>query len=95
MHANNVYFLVQTYLNLEKKDLSTLMANEWMNAAEGVVESFELDCTLHNVDATEFLLQIMTDREHCKMARGLMDFQDTEVRNKLFKMVADAMTPFR
>ena len=81
--------------NLEKKGLSTLMANEWMNAAEGVFESFELDCTLHNVDATEFLLQIMTDREHCKMARGLMDFQDTEVRNKLFKMVADAMTPFR
>lgn len=80
---------------LEKKELSTLMVYEWLKTSEGVFESFELDCTLHNVDATEFLLQIMTDRDHYKMARGLMDFQDTEVRNKLFKMVADAMTPFR
>ena len=85
----------ELFEKLQKKDLDTLMADEWMKAADGVFESFELDCTLHNVDATDFLLQMMTDREFCKMARGLMDFQDTEIRNKLFKMVADAMTPFR
>ena len=85
----------ENFEKLEKKGLSTLMVDEWMKAAEGVFESFELDCTLHNVDATDFLLQIMTDREFCKMARGLMDFQDSDTRNKLFKVVADAMRPFR
>lgn len=85
----------ELYEKLGKKGLSTLGADEWLKSAEGLFESFELDCTLHNVDATDFLLQIMTDREFCKMARGLMDFQDTETRNKLFKVVANAMSPFR
>lgn len=85
----------ENFEKLQKKDLDTLMVDEWMKAADGVFESFELDCTLHNVDATDFLLDMLTDREYYKMARGLMDFQDTEVRNKLFKVVADAMRPFR
>ena len=85
----------ENFEKLEKKGLSTLMVDEWMKSAEGVFESFELDCTLHNVDATDFLLQMMADREFCKMARGLMDFQDSDTRNKLFKVVADAMRPFR
>ena len=85
----------ENYEKLYKKGLSTLMVDEWLNSAEGVFESFELDCTLHNVDATDFLIEIMTDMEFCKMARGLMDFQDSETRNKLFKVVADAMTEFR
>ena len=85
----------ENYEKLEKKGLSTLMVDEWLKSAEGVFESFELDCTLHNVDATDFLIEIMTDREFCKMARGLMDFQDSETRNKLFKVVADTMTEFR
>lgn len=83
------------YEKLEKKGLSTLMVDEWLKAADGVFESFELDCTLHNVDATDFLLQMMADREFYKMARELMDFQDSDTRNKLFKVVADAMRPFR
>ena len=81
--------------NLKKKGIDMLAVQGWLEAAEGVFESFELDCTLHNLDATDFLLNIMTDGEFHKMARGLMDFQDTETRNKLFKVVADAMTPFR
>ena len=85
----------ELYEKLKKKDLDTLMVDEWMKTAEGVFESFELDCTLHNVDATDFLLQMMTDREFCKMSRGLMDFQDSDTRNRLFKVVADAMRPFR
>ena len=85
----------ELYEKLEKKGLSTLMADEWLKSAEGVFESFELDCTLHNVDATDFLIEIMTSGEYCKMARGLMDFQDSETRNKLFKVVADTMTEFR
>jgi hypothetical protein len=85
----------ELYEKLDKKELSTILVDEWLKSAEGLFESFELDCTLHNVDATDFLLQIMTDREFCKMARGLMDFQDSETRNKLFKVVSDAMRPFR
>ena len=85
----------ENYEKLDKKGLSTLMVDEWLKSAEGVFESFELDCTLHNVDATDFLIEIMTDREFCKMARGLMEFQDSETRNKLFKVVADTMTEFR
>ena len=85
----------ENFEKLQKKDLDTLMVDEWLKTAEGVFESFELDCTLHNVDATDFLLDIMTDREYCKMARGLMDFQDSDTGNKLFKVVADAMRPFR
>lgn len=85
----------ENFEKLDKMGLSTLCVEEWAKAAEGVFESFELDCTLHNVDATDYLLQLMTDREFCKMARGLMDFQDTETKNKLFKVVANAMTPFR
>ena len=80
---------------LTKKGLDTLMTEEWLKAAEGVFESFELDCTLHNVDATDFLLIIMTDKRFSKMARGLMEFQDSDTRNRLFKAVANAMTPFR
>jgi hypothetical protein len=49
----------ENFEKLQKKDLDTLMVDEWMKTAEGVFESFELDCTLHNVDATDFLLDIM------------------------------------
>ena len=85
----------ELYEKLDKKELSTLKVDEWLKTAEGVFESFELDCTLHNVDATDFLLQIMIDKGNYKMARGLMEFQDSETRNKLFKVISDAMTPFR
>lgn len=85
----------ENFKKLDKMGLSTLCVEEWAKAAEGVFESFELDCTLHNVDATDYLLQLMTDREFCKMARGLMEFQDSDTRNGLFKVVANAMTPFR
>ena len=80
---------------LKQKDVTPAQVDEWMRAAEGVFESFELDCTLHNVDATDFLLEMMTDKDLCKMTRGLMDFQDDETRSRLYKVVADAMTEFR
>ena len=85
----------ENFEKLDKKELAPMCIEEWMKAAEGVFESFELDCTLHNVDATDYLLQMMTDREFCKMARGLMEFQDSDTRNRLFKVVADAMREFR
>jgi hypothetical protein len=85
----------ENFKKLDKMGLAPMCIEEWAKAAEGVFESFELDCTLHNVDATDYLLQLMTDREFCKMARGLMEFQDSDTRNRLFKVVANAMTPFR
>lgn len=85
----------ENFKKLEKMGLSTLDVEEWAKAADGVFESFELDCTLHNVDATDYLIQLMTDKEFCKMVRGLMEFQDSETRDRLFKVVADTMTEFR
>lgn len=82
---------------LKKKGLSFVDIGNWLNSSENVFEAFELDCTLHNVDATDFLLHLLTfhHRPKYNMVRGLMDFQDTETKNKLFKVVGKAMTPFR
>lgn len=67
----------------------------WLSTSEGLFESFELDCTLHSMDASNFVLFLLTRNGSEKMARGLMDFQDMDVRNKLFKLVGDALRPFR
>ena len=79
---------------LSDKGLTFEEIDKWMVAAENVFESFELDCTLHNIDATDFVLRLIWE-EHYMMVKGLMDFQDTETKNRLFKVIGGAMTPFR
>ena len=68
---------------------------EWLDNANGVFESFELDCTLHNINASDFLPVIITSEKYHKMAEALVDFQDDETRNKLFKTLAENMISFK
>lgn len=80
---------------LKKEGLGQSNLIEWLDNANGVFESFELDCTLHNLDATDFLPVILTSRPYYKMAEALVDFQDDETRSKLFKTLAENMISFK
>lgn len=80
---------------LSKKEISTTSLMEWLNNSEGLFESFELDCTLHNLDATMFWPILMINYPDIHMAEGMMDFQDDDAKVVLMKEIGDAMTAFR
>ena len=66
--------------------------SKWISDAHGIFESFELDCTLHGLDATDFLVQLMCNNKTTfDLVDGLMNFQDDETRERLFKEVSVAM----
>ena len=67
--------------------------DKWLADAGGVFESFELDCTLHNLNSADFLIPIVSHHLYYKMANGMMDFQDEDTRNMMFKTIAKTMTP--
>lgn len=67
--------------------------DKWLADADGVFESFELDCTLHNLNSVDFLIPIVSHHLYYKMANGMMDFQDEDTRNTMFKTIAKTMTP--
>lgn len=79
---------------LSKKEISTTSLMEWLSKSEGLFESFELDCTLHNLDATKFWPEILCYPD-IKMAAGMMDFQDDDIKLRLMKEIGDSMTAFR
>ena len=79
---------------LIQKEISTTSLMEWLNNSEGLFESFELDCTLHNLDATIFWPEILNYSD-IKMAAGMMDFQDDDIKIRLMKEIGDSMTAFR
>ena len=79
---------------LIQKEISTTSLMEWLNKSEGLFESFELDCTLHNLDATIFWPEILNYPD-IKMAAGMMDFQDDDIKIRLMKEIGDSMTAFR
>ena len=79
---------------LIQKEISTTTLMEWLNNSEGLFESFELDCTLHNLDATIFWPEILNYPD-IKMAAGMMDFQDDDIKLRLLKEIGDSMTAFR
>lgn len=66
---------------------------DWTNKAEGVFESFELDCTLRNLDATDFFLFLIWQKT--EMANGLIEFQDDATRDRLFKQLAGVIVPVK
>ena len=66
---------------------------DWTNKAEGIFESFELDCTLRNLDATDFFLFLIWQKP--EMANGLVEFQDDATRNRLFKQLAGVIMPVK
>ena len=80
---------------LSKKEISTTSLMEWLSKSEGLFESFELDCTLHNLDAIMFWPILMIDYPDIKMAEGMMDFQDDDIKLRLMKEIGDSMTAFR
>ena len=80
---------------LEPKDVTFETVGKWLDASEGVFESFELDCTLHNVDASDFFIPIICAKEYYKIAEGLVNFQDDETRDKLFKQLSVVMLSYR
>ena len=65
--------------------------NDWIQKSEGLFESFELDCTLRNLDATDFFLYLLWQKP--EMANGLVDFQDDATRNRLFRQLSGVIVP--
>lgn len=81
------------FMKLAKVDVTPAQLDKWLADSEGVFESFELDCTLHNLDATNFFVLIASHPQHYKMTKGMVDFQDDDTRNRMFKVIAKTMTP--
>ena len=80
---------------LNDKDIKLAQLFEWADNAQGVFESFELDCTLHGLDSSEFFMFLVPSNLHRSMIKGMLDFQDDEGKDKLFKKLGDMITPFR
>lgn len=76
---------------LKKKEVKIDEVVEWLKNSEGVFESFELDCTLRNLDATIFLCELLFDKNYFKMLDGMMNFQDEDVRLRLMDKVSELM----
>ena len=81
------------FMKLAKVGVIPAQLDKWLADAEGVFESFELDCTLHNLDATDFFVVIASHNLHYKLTKGMVDFQDDDTRNTMFKTLAKTMTP--
>ena len=79
----------------QQKEISQTEFAEWLNNSQGLFESFELDCTLHNLDATMFWMELILNPEYMKMVYGLIDFQDDDVKEKVLKEIGDTMSAFR
>lgn len=79
---------------LNDKEVSPDALVSWLNNPEGLFESFELDCTLHSLDATHFWLEVLI-QPNIHLAEGMMEFQDEDTRAKLLLEIGDAMTVFR
>ena len=77
------------------KDVSLTDIEKWLGESEGVFESFELDCTLHNLDASSFFIPIICSRDFYKIADGLINFQNDTTRDKLFKQLSEVMLSYR
>ena len=77
------------------KDVSHVDIEKWLVESEGVFESFELDCTLHNLDASNFFIPIICSRDFYKIAEGLITFQDDATRDRLFKQLSEVMLSYR
>ena len=77
------------------KDLTFEHIGNWLTNAEGVFEAFELDCTLHNLDASDYFLPILCEKDFHKMAEGLVNFQDDATKDRLFKQLSEMMLSYR
>lgn len=80
---------------VEKSGHTTQEVIDWIVRADGLFESFELDCTLHNLDATDFFLFLLMSGHKVDMVNGLIEFQDDATRNRLFKQLSSVMVPVK
>ena len=82
--------------NMDKIDKSLHQSIlKWLDDSEGVFESFELDCTLHNLNSTDFIWFMLTYKDCWKMLGSALSFQDTETRMKLYKELAETIVSVR
>jgi hypothetical protein len=80
---------------LDEQGYSSDNLHDWADNANGLFESFELDCTLHNVNAIDFFIPMLCAEEYYKMTDGLIDFQDAKDRNALFDVLSKCLTNFK
>ena len=91
----NAFFKDLKESKLDPKDLTFEHIGNWLTNAEGVFEAFELDCTLHNLDASDYFLPILCEKDFHKMADGLVNFQDDATKDRLFKQLSEMMLSYR
>ena len=78
----------------KKLDQKTLLdAAIWVDKNE-VFEGFELDCTLHGVDSSDFLLPLFFTPDKWNMMVPLIEFQDDKRKLELYSQVGDALVAF-
>ena len=71
------------------------MITKMLTEAEGVFEAFEIECTLKNLDSKDFLCYMLYGSESMwsknsnwfMMSDGLIEFQDDDVQDELFKEI--------
>lgn len=80
---------------LDEQGYSSDNLHDWADNANGLFEAFELDCTLHNVNAIDFFIPMLCAEEYYKMTDGLIDFQDVKDRNALFDVLSKCLTDFK
>lgn len=68
---------------------------KWAKDAEGVFESFELDCTIHNINAVDMIWMLMSIKPFWPMVDQLVQFQDDDTRNRIFKDISSVMKNWR
>ena len=71
------------------------MITNMLTEAEGVFDTFEIECTLKNLDSKDFLCYMLYGSESMwsknsnwfMMSDGLIEFQDDDVQDELFKEI--------
>lgn len=78
-------------ISLRKRgwDLST--PRDWMDRAEGLFESFEMDCSLHGLQAVEFLPEMLFRVDYYPMLGPMLDFQSPSERSNLLDLVSSCV----
>ena len=79
---------------MAKQGWSSNDIQKWVVDADGLFEAFELDCTLHNMDATDFFIPLLCSDMY-KLVDGMVNFQDVDVRNKMFNRLSECLSAFK
>lgn len=80
---------------LTPKGYDQNLITNMLTEAEGVFEAFEIECTLKNLDSKDFLCYMLYGGDNIwsyasnwfRMSDGLIEFQDDDVQDELFKEI--------